>query len=46
MIGKVKAFEIGEIHFEKHLNTYISNMFLTLKLSYSFLCYSKYECII
>jgi hypothetical protein len=32
MISKLKALEIGEIHFETHLITFASSMFLTLKL--------------
>jgi hypothetical protein len=32
MIKKEKALEIGEIHFRTHLNTFVSNMFLTLKV--------------
>ncbi len=52
MIKKEKALEIGEIHLKTHLNTFVSNMFLTLKVmnfknvsltkSSSFLCYSKH----
>ncbi len=55
-IIKVKALEIGKLHFKIHLNIFVSNVFLTLKIvnlkksvfdkSYSFLCYFKHGCII
>jgi hypothetical protein len=32
MIKKAKALEIGEIHFRTHFNTFVSNLFLTLKV--------------
>jgi hypothetical protein len=55
MIIKEKALEIGKIHFKTHLNIFVSNMLLTLKimnfenvffLNYSFLCYLKGGCMI
>jgi hypothetical protein len=33
MIEKTKAFKIGEIHSKTHLNTFASNVFLTLKIT-------------
>jgi hypothetical protein len=48
---KAKAFEIGKIHFKTHLNMFVSNGFLTLKIiileivfltkNYLILCYLK-----
>jgi hypothetical protein len=32
MFKRAKALEIDEIHFKIHLNTFVSNMFLTLKV--------------
>jgi hypothetical protein len=32
MIKEEKALEIGEIHFKTHLNTFVSKMFLNLKV--------------
>jgi hypothetical protein len=55
MIIKTKALEIGKIHFETHLNIFVSNVFLTLKImnfeneflkKLFILCYLKHGCII
>jgi hypothetical protein len=32
MIVKAKAFEIGKFHFKMHLNIFVSNVLLTLKI--------------
>jgi hypothetical protein len=38
MIIKEKAFEIGKFHFKTHLNIFVSNVFLILKMMNFFKC--------
>jgi hypothetical protein len=56
MIIKIKALEIGKLHFKMDMNIFVSNMHLTLKImnfkkcvfnkSYSLLCSFKHGWII